>query len=98
MCILNASPTRRSSDLRSVRNLSLNHIKHQEVKKRYDKEWGDGETYSEIEIYDDAHLQQVRNAIKQAIDELPVQSRMTYSRSEEHTSELQSRGHLVCLL
>lgn len=64
---------------RSVRNLSLNHIKHQEVKKRYDKEWGDGETYSEIEFYDDAHLQQVRNAIKQAIDELPVQSRMTYS-------------------
>src|SRR5690625_6430210 len=23
---------------------------------------------------------------------------MTFSRSEEHTSELQSRGHLVCLL
>lgn len=64
---------------RSVRNLSLNHIKHQEVRKRYDKEWGGGETYSEIEYYDDARIRQVRNAIKQAIEELPVRSRMTYS-------------------
>src|SRR5690625_5922290 len=42
-------------------------------------------------------LQQVSGAIGSAVL-LTVMTKRSASRSEEHTSELQSRGHLVCRL
>src|SRR5690625_1079290 len=46
-----------------------------------------------IEISDEPMLQKIKNQAEIAIDEADV-----IIRSEEHTSELQSRGHLVCRL
>lgn len=63
---------------KSIRNLSLNHIKHQDVRKKYDKQWGENDEYDEIEFYDNAHVQQVRRTIKKAVEELPDRSKMTY--------------------
>src|SRR5437870_7762566 len=40
------------------------------------------------------HLDEVRARVMQALDKRSL--KMEVERSEEHTSELQSRGHLVC--
>src|SRR5207253_8119049 len=43
------------------------------------------------------HSMEARHATQHAVDVRAVDDR-TSTRSEEHTSELQSRGHLVCRL
>src|SRR5690625_5647549 len=48
-----------------------------------------------------AGVVQLVNGDKEAVDELlenPSVKAISFVRSEEHTSELQSRGHLVCCL
>lgn len=63
---------------KSVKNLSFNHLKHQEIKNRYDSEWMlQKENNPQIEPMDNRE-QQIRTAIANAIEELPVRSKMTY--------------------
>src|SRR5439155_3571081 len=49
---------------------------------------------------DDSTLARIEEEVNRHVwENLPVTTReMKYKRSEEHTSELQSRGHLVCRL
>lgn len=68
----------RSYLYKSVRNLSLNHLKHQNVKNKYDSEWMAQIGNPQIEFRDDKREKQIREAIAQAIEELPERSRMTY--------------------
>lgn len=68
----------RSYLYKSARNLALNQIKHQEVKNKYDNEWMDQKENPEIEYRDRLREQQIRNAIAQAVEELPPRSKMTY--------------------
>lgn len=68
----------RSYLYKSARNLSINHLKHQDVKNRYDKLWTTQKEYTEIEFNDKIREQQIRNAIATAIEELPSRSKMTY--------------------
>lgn len=62
---------------KSVKNLSFNYLKHQEIKNRYDSEWMHQKENPEIESMDDRE-QQIRAAIAAAIEELPARSKMTY--------------------
>ena len=68
----------RSYLYKSVRNLSLNHLKHQDVKNKYDRQWMAQKENPQIEFRDDQREKQIREAIAQAIDELPERSKMTY--------------------
>lgn len=68
----------RSYLYKSVRNLSLNHLKHQDIKKRYDQQWQDQKGPSEIKFRDEVRERQIRNAIITAVEELPRRSKMTY--------------------
>lgn len=61
-----------------VRNRSLNHLKHEEVKNRYDRQWLDQKETPMIKYKDDQREQQIRVAINKAIEELPPRSKMTY--------------------
>lgn len=63
---------------KSVRNLSINHLNHQEVKNRYDKQWTSQRENSEIKFHDEIREEQIRNAITTAIEELPPRSKITY--------------------
>lgn len=62
----------------SVRNLSINHLNHHEVKNRYDKQWTSQRENPEIKFHDKIREEQIRNAIATAIEELPPRSKMTY--------------------
>src|SRR5690625_5623556 len=45
------------------------------------------------------YIMESKQHFQDMIDSLsPIDIEFTYERSEEHTSELQSRGHLVCRL
>lgn len=68
----------RSYLYKSVRNLSINHLNHHEVKNRYDKQWTSQRENPEIKFHDEIREKQIRNAIATAIEELPPRSRMTY--------------------
>ncbi|MEX0906529.1 MAG: RNA polymerase sigma-70 factor [Balneolaceae bacterium] len=68
----------RSYLYKSMRNLSLNHIKHQQVKDKYDRQWMDQKENPEIEIQERYREQKIRVAITTAIEELPERSKMTY--------------------
>ena len=68
----------RSFLYKSARNLSLNHLKHQGVKNKYDHQWMAQKENPEIEFRDELREQQVRNAVAKAIEELPERSKMTY--------------------
>src|SRR5690625_6567644 len=59
----------------------------------------------EQELRDDPYAQEAfSKLLRQAIEEAeklfdhPLKQYMLFRRSEEHTSELQSRGHIVCRL
>src|SRR5690625_7011570 len=56
----------------------------------------EGSSYHLKRFQDEEFGQAVKNMIKQAAE--PYDFILLESRSEEHTSELQSRGHLVCRL
>lgn len=62
----------------SVRNLSINHLNHHEIKNRYDKQWTSQRENPEIKFHDEIREEQIRNAIATAIEELPQRSKMTY--------------------
>ena len=68
----------RSYLYKSVRNLSLNHLKHQGVKQEFDHEWMEQKENPQIEFRDEYREQQIREAIAKAIEELPERSKMTY--------------------
>src|SRR5207253_8947872 len=88
---LHSFPTRRSSDLMAKYHASL-----EPVEAMYERELARQTELAEIrqELYERGTLsasdvQQGRRALVKAQKDV---------RSEEHTSELQSRGHLVCRL
>src|SRR5690625_6948920 len=90
--MLDSCPTRRSSDLDLAFNLG-GHINHSIFWKNLSPEGGDkptGELASAIDEYFGS-FDAFRKHFTAAA--LGIQG-----RSEEHTSELQSRGHLVCRL
>ena len=68
----------RSYLYKSVKNLSLNHLKHQSVKDRFDSEWMGQYENPEIEFRDEARKEQIRTAIAKAVEELPPRSKMAY--------------------
>ncbi len=68
----------RSYLYKSVRNMSLNQVKHQEIKDKYDREWMGHKEYPKIEYRDELREEQIRNAIARAVEELPDRSKMTY--------------------
>ena len=61
-----------------VRNHSLNYIKHQEVKQKYDPQWMDQKETPMIHYRDEKREEQIRQAIEKAVEELPERSKMTY--------------------
>lgn len=62
-----------------VRNESLNYLKHKRVENKYDPEWmSTKEVIMMPEFKDKTREEQIRQAIKQAVEELPERSRMTY--------------------
>jgi len=63
---------------KSIRNRSLNHMKHQKVKQQYDPLWMDQKEIPTIEFKDERREREIREAIKRAIEELPSRSKMTY--------------------
>jgi len=68
----------RSYLYKSVRNLSINHLNHHEVKNRYDKQWTSQRENPELTFHDEVREEQIRHAIATAIEELPPRSKMTY--------------------
>ncbi|REL32842.1 RNA polymerase sigma-70 factor [Rhodohalobacter sp. SW132] len=61
-----------------VKNHSLNYIKHQEVQNKYDPLWMDQKEVPMIKYGKEKREEQIREAIKQAVEKLPERSRMTY--------------------
>src|SRR5207253_10721453 len=95
--LLNAFPTRRSSDLRDVvggdcwRHLQVDDGGLPEKELHYA-----GRGREALQFRDDSNA---ADANRQAIRPEAVRHRLKcVARSEEHTSELQSRGQLVCRL
>ncbi|NBC02944.1 MAG: RNA polymerase sigma-70 factor [Bacteroidetes bacterium] len=68
----------RSYLYKSARNLALNHIKHHEIKDKYDSEWMEQKENPEINFRDEYREERIRKAIAQAIEELPPRGKMTY--------------------
>ncbi len=68
----------RSYFYRIVRNKCLNHLKHQQIKEKYDTVWYEENYLHETDYVDERRLKQIRIAIENAIKELPERSRMTY--------------------
>jgi RNA polymerase sigma-70 factor (family 1) len=62
----------------SIRNRSLNHLKHQKVKQKYDPLWMEEKENPTIKFEDHRREEEIREAIKNAIEELPPRSKMTY--------------------
>lgn len=75
---LNVNGSMRPYLYKSVRNLSLNHLKHQKVQNRYDSKWMDLKEFPEIQFEEKYREQQIRDAITKAVEELPTRSKMTY--------------------
>lgn len=64
---------------KAVKHRSLNYLKHQKVKLKYDARWmEDKERTATVNFKDREHLEQIRTAIKKAVEELPSRSKMTY--------------------
>ncbi|TVQ04559.1 MAG: RNA polymerase sigma-70 factor [Balneolaceae bacterium] len=68
----------RSYFYRIVRNKCLNHIKHLQIKEKYDPIWLEDYYQQETGYIDERREKQIRAAIQNAIEELPERSRMTY--------------------
>lgn len=63
---------------KAVKNNCLNYLKHQKIKHQYDAEWVDETIYPEKPVYDECREQEIRTAIRDAVEELPIRSKMTY--------------------
>ncbi|MEX2602178.1 MAG: RNA polymerase sigma-70 factor [Balneolaceae bacterium] len=69
----------RSYLYRAARNRSLNYLKHQEVKRRYDPEWMEHHHQPGLPDVDEPVSDEVlREAIRSALEELPERSKTTY--------------------
>lgn len=76
---LNITESVRSYLYKAVKHRSLNYLKHQRIQYKYDTQWMDKrEKVSTIEYRDPGHIEQIKEAIRAAIEELPPRSRMTY--------------------
>src|SRR5690606_41217879 len=80
---LHSFPTRRSSDLRAFLALQNPEEQIRLLEKVLEK----GYT-----------VQQTEERVRRLLEDKPAQPRKRRKRSEEHTSELQSRENLVCRL
>lgn len=75
---LNNDNTVRAYLYKSVRNMSLNHIKHLKIRDKYDAEWMNKKETPKIEFDDKMREEQIKQAVNQAIEDLPPRSRMAY--------------------
>src|SRR5207253_10316499 len=83
---LHSFPTRRSSDLSCRRSSASSTSDGIQVGRRRHRRGQRNRQAHQIACARDVHARRERRARKR------------FDRSEEHTSELQSRGHLVCRL
>src|SRR5207253_8611654 len=91
-------PTRRSSDLAATAD-----VDHPPDSFPRDSQQGGGVLDLRLDLLDGAGSRQVDGPVpvEQQLGVAPKRRAhilTIWSRSEEHTSELQSRGHLVCCL
>src|SRR5690606_40136589 len=92
---LRSSPTRRSSDLRQRRDIAeVELISADEALREFRRDSGFGSAIDALNDNPLPHTLVVRPATEYA----EADSLETLARSEEHTSELQSRENLVCRL
>lgn len=63
---------------KAVRNKSLNYLKHQQVKNKYDPIWMQQKQTPVIEFHDEKQEQRIKEAIEEAIKSLPERGKMTY--------------------
>jgi len=70
--------TIRSYLYKSVKNMSLNYIKHQKIKDKFDSEWVEDKEKSKFDSRDTHREEEIREAIFRAVEELPSRSKMTY--------------------
>jgi RNA polymerase sigma-70 factor (family 1) len=75
---MNIQGTIKTYFYRAVRNKSLNHIKHQEVKDKYDPLWMEQKESPKLEFRDEKREQQIKQAIEEAIESLPERGKMVY--------------------
>ncbi|MFH5831275.1 RNA polymerase sigma-70 factor [Halalkalibaculum sp. DA3122] len=68
----------RSYLYKTVKNESLNHLKHQKIEEKYAGKWTDQKENPTIEFDYELREEQIREAVKKAIDELPRRAKMTY--------------------
>ena len=68
----------RSYLYKTVKNRSLDYLKHQRVRQKYDSRWMDQKENPTIEFEDEMRRRQIREAVRKAIEDLPPRSRMTY--------------------
>jgi RNA polymerase sigma-70 factor (ECF subfamily) len=75
---MNIQGTIKTYFYRAVRNRSLNQIKHQEVKNKYDPLWMEQKESPILEFRDEKREQQIKQAIEEAIESLPERGKMVY--------------------
>jgi len=63
---------------KSVKNMSLNYIKHQKIRDKYDAEWIEKKDNTKYDYSDTHREEEIREAISRAVEELPPRSKMTY--------------------
>jgi RNA polymerase sigma-70 factor (ECF subfamily) len=62
----------------AVKNRAISHLRHQQVRIKYDSQWRDDEEHTTIEIDDKAREKRLQKAIKAEIEALPARSKMTF--------------------
>lgn len=69
----------RSYLYKAVKHRSLNYLKHQKMEFKYDSRWiEEKEKMTTIDLKDQERIEQIKEAIQKAIEELPPRSKMTY--------------------
>lgn len=68
----------------AIRNKSLNYLKHQDIRKKYDPEWMDQKEIPRIKFRDENREESVREAVLDAVDSLPARAKMTYKLHRNH--------------
>src|SRR5690625_6905402 len=85
-----------NESIEALENESKEFNEKEESKKKLEEELEDLEVELE-ELNDEAPKNnESQRSKKETKENLGGDTRMAHNRSEEHTSELQSRGHLVC--
>lgn len=68
----------RSYLYKTVKNECLNYVKHQKVKEKYDGNWMEQKENPTIDFNYELREKQIKEAIKEAIEDLPQRAKMTY--------------------